>query len=60
MDILNDISKAIINASTTLSPDKYDALRQAIAAEENENACWALRQILENYQVAQKTKFPLY
>ncbi|WP_405306726.1 fumarate hydratase [Methanobrevibacter sp.] len=59
MDILNDISKAIIDASTTLSDDKYDALRRAIDAEDNENARWALRQILENYQVAQKTKFPL-
>lgn len=59
MDILNDISKAIIDASTTLSDDKYDALKRAIDAEDNENARWALRQILENYQVAQKTKFPL-
>lgn len=59
MDILNDISKAIIEASTTLSNDKYDALRRAIDAEENENSRWALKQILENYQVAQKTKFPL-
>ena len=59
MDILNDISKAIIEASTTLSNDKYDALRRAIDSEENENSRWALKQILENYQVAQKTKFPL-
>lgn len=48
MDILNDISKAIIEASTTLSNDKYDALRRAIDAEENENSRWALKQILEN------------
>ena len=59
MDIINDISKAIIEASTTLSNDKYDALRRAIDEESNENARWALKQILENYQVAQKTRFPL-
>lgn len=59
MDIIDDISKAIISASTTLSNDKHDALKRAIDAEDNENARWALRQILENYQVAQKTSFPL-
>lgn len=59
MDILNDISNAIIEASTTLSKDKYDALKHAIGAEDNENARWALNQILENYQVAQKNRFPL-
>ena len=59
MDILNDISKAIIEASTTLSNDKYDALKHAIDNEDNENARWALLQILENYQVAQREKFPL-
>lgn len=59
MDILNDISNAIIEASTTLSKDKYDALKNAIDAEDSENARWALKQILENYQVAQKNRFPL-
>lgn len=59
MDIPNDISKAIIEASTTLSKDKCDALKFAIDSEDNENARWALNQILENYQVAQRNKFPL-
>ena len=59
MDILNDISKTIIKASTTLSNDKHDALKRAIDEEDNENARWALEQILENYLVAQKTGFPL-
>ena len=59
MDILDDISKANIEASTTLSNDKYDALKRAIDSEDNDNARWALEQILENYNVAQKTNFPL-
>ena len=59
MDILEDISKSIIKASTTLSCDKYNSLKKAIYMEDNENAKWALTQILENYQVAQKTRFPL-
>ena len=59
MDIVDEISKTIIKASTNLSCDKLNALNRAIDVEDNENARWALKQILENYQVAQKTKFPL-
>lgn len=59
MDILDDISNTIIKASTTLSDDKHYALKRAIDAEDNENARWALSQILENYTVGQKTRFPL-
>ena len=59
MDVLNQISQAIVDASTSLSQDKYRALTRAISNEDNENARWALKQILENYQVGEKTKFPL-
>lgn len=59
MDILEDISKSIIEASTTLSGDKLNALSKAIEIEDNDNARWALSQILENYNAAQKTSFPL-
>ncbi len=59
MDILDDISNSIINASTSLSSDKLNALNKAIELEDNENASWALSQILENYNVAQETNFPL-
>lgn len=59
MDIIDDISDAIISASTSLSDDKFQALKRAISTEEDINAKWALEQILENYQVAQKTRFPL-
>lgn len=59
MDILEDISKSIIEASTTLSTDRLNALTKSIEIEDNANARWALSQILENYKVAGKTKFPL-
>ena len=59
MDITQQISDSIINASTDLSDDKLKALKRAISVEDNENAKWALEQILENYQVAGKTNFPL-
>ena len=59
MGILEDISKTIIDASTTLSQDKFHALKRAICMEDNENAEWVLKQILKNYEVAQDIKFPL-
>jgi fumarate hydratase subunit alpha len=59
MDIVESISEKIIEASTTLTDDKLNALTNAIETEENENARWALEQILENYMVGQKTRFPL-
>ena len=42
MDILDSISKTIIDASTTLSQDKFNALKKSIQTEDNENAKWAL------------------
>ena len=59
MDIVNEISKSIIKASTRLSDDKLKALKKAIDLETNENASWCLSQILENYKVAENTGFPL-
>ena len=59
MDIIDKVSDSIIKASTTLSDDKRNALKLAIKNETNENASWALTQILKNYEVAEKTKFPL-
>ena len=59
MDIIEEISNSIIEASTHLSCDKLRALKKAIDVESNENAKWALSQILKNYNVAEEIKFPL-
>ncbi len=59
MDFVNEISKSIIEASTCLSGDKLKALKKSIDLETNENASWCLSQILENYEVAENTGFPL-
>ncbi len=59
MDIIDKVSDSIIKASTILSEDKRNALKLAIENETNENASWALTQILKNYEVAEKTRFPL-
>ena len=36
MDIIEDVSNTIIEASTNLSKDKYNALKKAISIEDNE------------------------
>ena len=59
MTISDEVSKSIVKASTALSKDNYNALKKAIANEDDANARWALEIILKNYQVAEKTKFPL-
>ncbi len=59
MDIVEKISDSIIKASTDLSDDKLKALEKAISCEDNVNAKWALKQILQNYNVAQDIRFPL-
>ncbi len=59
MDIIEEISNSIIKASTTLSSDKRSALTKAISQEDNDNARWALEQILENYNVSGDIRFPL-
>lgn len=59
MDIVDNVSNSIIKASTNLSDDKLKALKKAILNEDNDNARWALEQILENYNVSQDIKFPL-
>lgn len=59
MNIVDEVSKAIVDASTTLSNDRRKALENAISDESNENASWVLSQILENYRIANEMKLPL-
>lgn len=59
MDIQNQISNCIIEASTSLSQDKLKSLKAAISNEDNDNARWVLEQVLENYNIASDKKLPL-
>ena len=59
MNIVNDVSKAIVRAGTNFPNDRKKALENAISREENENAIWVLNQILDNYKIANKQLLPL-
>lgn len=59
MSIVNKISNIIIEASVNFPKDREKALRKAILNENNENAIWVLKQLLENYKVGNAQKLPL-
>lgn len=58
-EIVSRTAKTLVEASTTFRPDQLEAYRRAAASEQNQNSKWVLESILENAEVAEKTKFPL-
>lgn len=59
MDIINLISNAVIEASTTFRKNQFDAYKRALEMETDENASWILKLIIENAEIASKNKLPL-
>jgi fumarate hydratase subunit alpha len=59
MEITDRIAQTLIEASTKFRPDQIDAYKSAIARESNAHSRWVLEKILENSEIAEKTKFPL-
>ena len=62
MDLIEKVQNAVVSAGSTCSKDRLDAYEKALKLEEsldNENAVWALRQMIENFKVAQENKLPL-
>lgn len=57
--VVEKIADTLIRASSTFRPDQIDAFRQAIDAEINPDAKWALEQILRNAEVAEAKRSPL-
>ena len=62
MDLIKKVEKAIVEAGSTYSEDRLLAYQNALKLEEengNENAVWALEQMIENFKVAKEKKLPL-
>ncbi len=53
------VSEALVRAGSTFREDKKEAYRQAIEKEQNPQACWALKTILENAEAAGTNLSPL-
>ena len=52
-------SDTLVKAGSTFRPDKKAAYERAISAEQNEQAKWGMRQILDNAEAAECNRSPL-
>ena len=57
--IVSLVSETLVRAGSTFREDKKEAYRQAIGKEQNPQACWALKTILENAEAAGTNLSPL-
>ena len=62
MTLIEKVQDAVVNAGSSYSEDRLSAYEKALKVEEslgNENAVWALEQMIENFKVAKEKKLPL-
>ncbi|BDH79091.1 MAG TPA: fumarate hydratase [Methanothermobacter sp.] len=59
MNLVTRVKNALIKASTSYTSDIRRAYKRALRREEDENAAWVLKLILENEKIAKKEKRPL-
>ena len=62
MDLIEKVQDAVVNAGSSYSQDRLSAYEKALKLEKelnNENAVWALEQMIENFKVADEKKLPL-
>ena len=57
--IIEKVAECLVRAGSTFREDQKEAYRKAIADENNSNACWVMRQVLDNALVAQDRRSPL-
>ncbi len=59
MTIFDKVAECLVRAGSTFREDQKEAYRKAIADEDNSNACWVMRQVLDNALVAEQRRSPL-
>ena len=60
MDLIGKTRNAVLRAGTSCSEDRLRAYKRALKSEEgNGNAVWALKQMIENANLAAGNSFPL-
>lgn len=62
MDLIEKVQNAVVSAGSSYSEDRLIAYENALKLErelDNENAVWALEQMIENYKVANEKRIPL-
>lgn len=58
-NIIEKVSRCLIEAGSTFREDQKEAYRRAIAKESNATSCWIMQQILDNSLVAEKRRSTL-
>lgn len=59
ISIQDKVAACLVRAGSTFREDQKEAYRRAIADEANVNACWVMRQVLDNALVAEERRSPL-
>lgn len=59
VSIIDKVADCLVRAGSTFREDQKEAYRKAIADEKNGNACWVMRQVLDNALVAEDRNSPL-
>lgn len=59
MSLINKVADGIVEASTSISPDRKLVFQDALNNESNEDAIWALKIMMENFEFASSKKLPL-
>lgn len=59
MSIIDKVADCLVRAGSTFREDQKEAYRKVIADEKNNNACWVMRQVLDNALVAEDRLSPL-
>lgn len=58
-DIVGKVADCLVRAGSSFTQDQKEAYSKAIAEESNSQACWVLKQVLENAEVAERRRGPL-
>ena len=59
ISIQEKVADCLVRAGSTFREDQKEAYRKAIVDETNGNACWVMRQVLDNALVAEERRSPL-
>ena len=59
ISVQDKVAACLVRAGSTFREDQKEAYRRAIADEANVNACWVMRQVLDNALVAEERRSPL-
>lgn len=58
-EVIEKVAATLVTAGSTFREDQKEAYRRVIASEKMESSCWVMQQVLENAEVAEKSRGPL-